>query len=128
VVNLWLKAATAAEGASKSAWEDGMAGRVMQRGRAATKHVGPNGVRPWGERRSTLDRAENVRGTTTSHELVLQRDPEFRIQAKRSEQTGNVYENKGQGQKVEESGRQRAGNEAGNLKEPNEILKEKADG
>jgi hypothetical protein len=25
-----------------------------QRGAAATKHVGPNGVRPWGERRSPL--------------------------------------------------------------------------
>jgi hypothetical protein len=28
-----------------------------QRGGAVTKHVGPNGVRPWGEQRSALGRA-----------------------------------------------------------------------
>ena len=29
-----------------------------QRGGAVTKHVGPNGVRPWGERRSPLRSTE----------------------------------------------------------------------
>jgi hypothetical protein len=38
---------------------------------AATKHVGPNGVRPWGERRSPIHNAQDLRGTRRRLQLVL---------------------------------------------------------
>ena len=46
---------------------------MLQGGRAATKHVGRNGVRPWGERRSPLRDTQDPPGATRSRELVLQR-------------------------------------------------------
>jgi hypothetical protein len=47
-------------------------GIVEQRRRAAAQYVGPNGVRPWGERRSPPRHAQNPRGATRSDKLVLQ--------------------------------------------------------
>jgi len=43
--------------------------------RSRNQHVGPNGVRPWGERRSPLRDAQNLCGATTFQELVLQTIP-----------------------------------------------------
>jgi tetratricopeptide (TPR) repeat protein len=45
---------------------------MFRRGRAATKHVGPNGVRPWGERRSPLLNAQKLRHTRRRPQLVPQ--------------------------------------------------------
>ena len=43
-----------------------------QRGKAATKLVGPNGVRPRGERRSPLRGKQNLRSTKRSRRIVVQ--------------------------------------------------------
>ena len=44
-----------------------------QRGRAPAKHVGPNGVRPPGERRSPLHNTQNLCGKEGSWRLVAER-------------------------------------------------------
>jgi hypothetical protein len=53
---------------------------------AATKHIGPNGVRPWGEHRSPLrDASKSSRDNNVPETSATERN----------EQTGNVIENKG---------------------------------
>jgi len=57
-------------------------GTIATARHSRNQHVGPNGVRPWGERRSPLRDAQNLRATTTSQELVLQK----RVAARRSQE------------------------------------------
>jgi len=45
---------------------------LQQRGGAATKHVGPNGVRPSGGRRPPLHNTQHLRDTRRRLQLVLQ--------------------------------------------------------
>jgi hypothetical protein len=67
-----------------------------------TKYVGPNGVRPWGERRSPLQNAERLRGAPRGLQLLTRWTKSALSgvgtkanSSKLNERTGNVYENKG---------------------------------